>query len=193
MSNIVDADAALGQRLRAERARRGWSLADLCAASGVSRAMISRIERGESSPTATVLGKLSAALELSVSALLNPSDGQARSAAGVVRRAGDVPVWRDPESGYVRRQISMPHFPADVTEVSLPPGRRVPYPAAAYAFIAQLVWVLDGELTLVDGGERRVLGAGDSFQLGAPLPREYRNETATDCRYVVVVSRHATP
>ncbi len=171
--------------------------------SGVSRAMISKIERGQSSPTAVVLGKLSAALELSVSELLTVPEpqsgaggpgGRPGAAAGAarVRRAADTPHWRDPDTGYLRRQISSPAFPAAVTEVTLPPAASVPYPAAAYAFIAQLVWVLSGQLTLTDGTAERVLGPGDTFELGQPLAREFRNETAEECRYIVVVTRKAT-
>jgi quercetin dioxygenase-like cupin family protein len=172
--------------------------------------MISKIERGESSPTAVVLGKLSAALELSVSELLRvpeqpagagfePPAGAGPEAgsetavgAGRVRRAADTPQWRDPDTGYLRRQVSSPAFPAAVTEVTLPPAARVPYPAAAYAFIAQLIWVLSGRLTLTDGTAERVLAPGDTFELGEPLAREFRNETAEECRYIVVVTRKAT-
>jgi len=165
--------------------------------------MISKIERGESSPTAVVLGKLSAALELSVSELLAPagqatagSDTDAGSRArrgGLVRRAADTPEWRDPDTGYLRRQVSTPRFPAAVTEVTLPPGAHVPYPAGAYAFIAQLVLVLSGQLTLTDGPDRHLLAAGDTFELGEPRPREFRNDSAGDCRYLVIVTRTATP
>ena len=178
----------------------------LAEASGVSRAMISKIERGESSPTAVLLGKLSAALELSVSELLTgtrlgpgavseppqqpPADA---GGAGRVRRAADTPQWRDPDTGYLRRQISTAGFPAAVTEVTLPPGARVPYPAGAYAFIAQLVWVLSGQLNLTDGPDGHVLAAGDAFELGEPRPREFRNDTAEDCRYAVIVTRTASP
>jgi transcriptional regulator with XRE-family HTH domain len=210
MSTIVDSMTAFGERLRAERRARGWPIERLAAGSGVSRAMISKIERGESSPTAIVLGKLSAALELSVSELLAPpaagnappgpadADGDAGpdggpARGGVVRRAAETPEWRDPDTGYLRRQVSTPRFPAAVTEVTLPPGARVPYPAGAYAFIAQLVWVLSGRLTLRDGPAEHVLAAGDTFELGEPRPREFRNDGAADCRYVVVVTRTATP
>jgi transcriptional regulator with XRE-family HTH domain len=178
----------------------------LARASGVSRSMISKIERGESSPTAVVLGKLSAALELSVSELLSEPEllnvpgelsgpmelAGATNGAGRVRRSADTPQWRDPDTGYLRRQVSSPAFPAAVTEVTLPPAARVPYPAAAYAFIAQLIWVLSGRLTLTDGAAVRVLGPGDTFELGQPLAREFRNETAEECRYLVVVTRKAT-
>jgi quercetin dioxygenase-like cupin family protein len=122
-----------------------------------------------------------------------PEDGSvAADGAGRVRRAADTPQWRDPDTGYLRRQISSPAFPAAVTEVTLPPAARVPYPAAAYAFIAQLVWVLSGRLTLTDGTAERVLAPGDTFELGEPLPREFCNETAEECRYIVVVTRKAT-
>ena len=209
---------AFGERLRAERRARSWPIERLAAASGVSRAMISKIERGESSPTAVVLGKLSAALELGVSELLAPGEagagnrtggqaggGQAGTGGetglvgdlapggGAVRRAADTPEWRDPDTGYLRRQVSTPRFPAAVTEVTLPPGARVPYPAGAYAFIAQLVWVLSGQLTLTDGPAVHALAAGDTFELGEPRPREFRNDGVGDCRYVVVVTRTTAP
>jgi DNA-binding XRE family transcriptional regulator/quercetin dioxygenase-like cupin family protein len=224
MSTIVDSPAAFGERLRGARRARGWAIERLALASGVSRAMISKIERGESSPTAVVIGKLSAALELSVAELLEagaapggapaaggpgrpggpgadgavhvPDDGQQPGRAprgGVVRRAAATPQWRDPDTGYLRRQVSTPGFPAAVTEVVLPAGARVPYPAGAYAFIAQLVWVLSGLLTLADGPDVHVLGAGDTFVLGEPRPREFRNETNGACRYLVVVTRTAVP
>jgi transcriptional regulator with XRE-family HTH domain len=205
MSTIVDERDAFGERLRAERQGRGWSMDRLAAASGVSRAMISKIERGQSSPTAVLLGRLSAALELSVSELLTgarlgdgrqapPGAEPAADAAGAgrVRRTADTPQWRDPDTGYLRRQISTAGFPAAVTEVMLPPFTQVPYPADAYAFIAQLVWVLSGQLTLTDGPVRRVLTEGDTFELGQPRAREFRNDTAEECRYVVVVTRKST-
>jgi uncharacterized cupin superfamily protein len=55
------------------------------------------------------------------------------------------------------------------------------------------VWVLSGQLTLTDGPATHVLAEGDTFELGEPRPREFRNESAADCRYLVVVTRKATP
>jgi transcriptional regulator with XRE-family HTH domain len=188
MSTIID-DLGLPGRIRAERTRRGWSLARLAEESGVSKAMISKIERGESSPTAVVIGKLSGALELSMTALLSPSE----PLGAVVRRAADTPDWTDPDTGYLRRQISTPAFPVDITEVQLPAGARVPMPARAYAFIDQLIWVLEGTLTLVDGADTHLLSPGDTFELGTPQAREFVNGTEEQCRYVVVVIRRSRP
>lgn len=193
MSSIVD--PLVGQiaaRIRTERERRRWTLAQLAEASGVSRAMINRIERGESSPTAVVLGKLSAAFQLSVSSLLALAEGTPDDAGGVARQA-DAAEWRDPATGYRRRQIAGPHFPAEIAEIRLPPGARVPYPAAAFAFIRQIVWVLDGRLTFHDGDTVHELGAGDTIELGEPAERVFANTTDAECRYAVILTRDTTP
>ncbi|MEU8542010.1 XRE family transcriptional regulator [Streptomyces sp. NPDC048717] len=219
MSNIVDPLVGrIAARVRFERERRGWTLARLADASGVSQAMISRIERGESSPTAVVLGKLSAAFELTVASLLALAEGApdtegptaadaeapAASDAGrgadgpggggtEVRRADGADEWCDPDTGYRRRQITGPRFPAEVAEIRLPAGARVPYPAAAFAFVRQLVWVLDGRLTFHDGDTVHELGPGDTVELGAPTARVFANTTGSECRYAVVLTRGARP
>ncbi|KUN28135.1 LacI family transcriptional regulator [Streptomyces antibioticus] len=194
MSNIVDPlIRQIAARVRAERERRRWTLAQLAEASGVSQAMISRIEREESSPTAVVLGKLSAAFQLGVASLLaSPEDGTA-TGEGRVHRQADAAEWRDPETGYRRRQITTPRFPAEIAEIRLPAGARVPYPAGAYAFIRGLVWVLDGQLTFHEGGLVHELRPGDTIELGEPVPRVFANDTDTECRYVVVRTRHEQP
>ncbi|MYW63454.1 helix-turn-helix domain-containing protein [Streptomyces sp. SID8379] len=191
MSNIVDPLVErIGARIRAERDRRHWTLAELADASGVSRAMIHRIERGESNPTAVVLGKLSAAFRLSVATLLDP-DGTGE--AERVRRADEAPRWHDPGTGYARRQISGPGFPAEVAEIRLPAGARVPYPAAAFAFHRQTIWVLDGRLTFHEGDAVHELDAGDTVELGAPAPCVFVNATDRECRYAVVLVRGEAP
>ncbi|ADI12550.1 transcriptional regulator, XRE family protein [Streptomyces bingchenggensis BCW-1] len=185
----------IAARVRTERERRRWTLAQLADASGVSRAMINRIERGESSPTAVVLGKLSAAFQLSVASLLALAEGTSDDTDGIpgVRRQADAAEWRDPATGYRRRQITGPHFPAEIAEIRLPPGARVPYPAAAFAFIHQIVWVLDGHLTFHDGDTVHELDTGDTIELGEPAERVFANTTDTECRYAVILTRGITP
>ncbi|MET9084250.1 XRE family transcriptional regulator [Streptomyces sp. NPDC004237] len=203
MSNIVEPSAEplvrqIAARVRTERERRRWTLAQLADASGVSPAMISRIERGESSPTAVVLGKLSAAFQLSVASLLALAEGAQDAPESVadtpgVRRGADAAEWRDPGTGYRRRQITGPRFPAEIAEIRLPAGARVPYPAAAFAFVRQLVWVLDGRLTFHDGDTVHELDAGDTIELGAPTERVFANTTDAECRYAVVLTRDTRP
>ena len=196
MSNIVD--PLVGQiaaRIRTERERRGWTLTQLADASGVSRAMINRIERGESSPTAVVLGKLSAAFQLSVASLLALAEGTQADTGETtgVRRRADAGEWCDPATGYRRRQITGPHFPAEIAEIRLPAGARVPYPAAAFAFVRQVVWVLDGHLTFHEGDTTHELDAGDTIELGEPAPCVFANTTDAECRYAVVLTRGTQP
>src|SRR5256885_9987703 len=91
MSTIVnDPTESLATRIALEREARGWSLGDLAARSGVSKAMISKIERGEASPTATLLGRLSGAFGLTLSTLL----ARAEDAGGRLMRASRQPSWR---------------------------------------------------------------------------------------------------
>ncbi|WP_225100068.1 XRE family transcriptional regulator [Streptomyces sp. CoH27] len=196
MSNIVDPLVErIAARVRTERERRRWTLAQLADASGVSQAMISRIERAESSPTAVVLGKLSAAFQLSVASLLALAEGAPDDTQGAsgVRRPADTAEWRDPATGYRRRQITGPRFPAEIAEIHLPAGARVPYPAAAFAFVRQVVWVLDGRLTFHDGDTVHELGAGDTIELGEPAERVFANTTGSECRYAVILTRGTTP
>src|SRR5919108_2441753 len=111
MSSIVsyDLDSRIAARLLAERSSRSWSLEQLAERSGVSRAMISKVERGESSPTAALLGRLSAAFGLTLSQLL------ARAEQGTVRllnREGEQARWRDPDTGFERRALTPPASPS---------------------------------------------------------------------------------
>ncbi|MFF8974740.1 helix-turn-helix domain-containing protein [Streptomyces sp. NPDC014995] len=196
MSNIVDPLVGrIAARVRAERERRGWTLTQLAEASGVSRAMINRIERGESNPTAVVLGKLSAAFRLSVSSLLALAEGESHAAAvaGGVRRHEDTAEWRDPATGYRRRQITGPHFPVETAEIRLPAGANVAYPAASFAFARQVVWVLEGHLTFHEGSVVHALGPGDTVELGEPAPCAFANDTDTECRYVVIRAQAEQP
>jgi transcriptional regulator with XRE-family HTH domain len=191
MSTIVDdkLEARLGARLRIERQARGWSLTDLATRSGVSRAMINKIERGESSPTASLLGRLSGAFGLTLSELL----ARTESSRGIrLLKAAEQPLWRDPETGYIRRQIApLPgsSLPLELVHVELPPGGAISFPAAAYSFIQQLIWVLKGRLTFVDGSVTHELATGDCLELGAPADRTFRNATRAACEYLVTVVR----
>ncbi|MGW0948108.1 cupin domain-containing protein [Streptomyces sp. NPDC002623] len=144
---------------------------------------------------AVVLGKLSAAFQLSVASLLALAEGAQDDpyAKPGVRRGADAAERTDPATGYRRRQIVGPDFPAEIAEVRLPPGARVPYPAAAFAFVRQVVWVLDGRLTFHDGDTIHELAAGDTIELGEPAERVFANTTQAECRYAVVLTRGARP
>jgi transcriptional regulator with XRE-family HTH domain len=184
VSGAKSLDDRLADYVADQRRRRKWSVSDLADRSGVSRAMISKIERGAAKPTASLLTKLCVAFGLPLSQLF----AQLEVDASRVSRATDRRWWKDPESGYRRRAISPAHDALlQLTEVALPPGARVMFPAATWHFIHQQIWVLDGRLTFHEGKERHTLSAGDSLMLGPPTACVYANEARKTCRYVTAV------
>src|SRR4051812_15691378 len=159
MDNLVDnTEARLARRIQLERSSRGWSLADLAEKSGVAKASISKIERGEVSPSAGILVRLATAFDLTLAGLLLRAEDTGR-----LFRADAQPEWRDPRTGYIRRQIfAMPNHPVEIAAVEMPSGKKVSIPASTYMNLRHVVWVESGELVLTEGGERNVLKAGDS-------------------------------
>ena len=118
------------ERVRRLRSSQGLSLQALAKRSGVSRSMISLIERGETSPTAVVLEKLAAGLGVTLPSLFDaPAGGLEARARSRVARRGDQPEWQDPASGYVRRNVSPAGVPQpmQIVEVLFPPGGRVAF------------------------------------------------------------------
>ena len=182
---LRDPALAIAARLKIEREERGWSLADLAERSNVSKAMISKIERGEASPTATLLGRLSGAFGLPLSVLLELSERLPDRLSVHDRQ----PVWHDPESGYTRRAVSTPNSVVEIVEVSLPAGVRVPYPASAFAFQHQQIWLLAGALDFTEGTVRHSLREGDCLMLGPPADCVFFNPGKVPARYVVALSR----
>ena len=177
----------IGQKVKEERVQRGGSLTELADNSGVSRAMIHKIERGESSPTAVLLARLSGSFDMSISQLLALTEVQ----SGTLVRYENQPVWQDPESGYLRRHVSPGEMPVDLVSIELPANSAVPMPAISYVSRRQLIWVLEGSLTFEAGSHVWEIAAGDCLALGDPADCVFRNLTDSVCRYAVVVLRPA--
>jgi transcriptional regulator with XRE-family HTH domain len=177
---------SLAAALQAARQARGLSVSALAERSGVSRAMIAKVERGEAQPTAVLLARLAAALGMTLSELV----ARAEDTGGRLLRAADQPTWTDPASGYRRRAVSPASGrPLELVEVELPAGARVGFAADAYALVHQQIWMLDGHLRLHEGDTVHELDTGDCLQLGPPAPREYVNPTYQPCRYLVALTR----
>src|SRR5260370_28342003 len=100
MDSKKDLPLLIGRRVAQRRAALKLPLEEIATRTGVSRAMVSRIERGEVHASAVVLDKLCAGLGMSLSALF------ARDLASPLLRRADQPVWRDPVSGYLRREVA---------------------------------------------------------------------------------------
>jgi transcriptional regulator with XRE-family HTH domain len=182
----MEINLRIAARVRQIRADSGLALDALAERSGVSRSMISLIERGESSPTAVVLEKLATGLGVPLASLF---DAPAAPADPVSRRKDQV-EWRDPASGYVRRNVSPPGFPSplQVVEVVFPAGARVAYETGARPGVThQQIWVLQGALEVTLGKTRHALGAGDCLAMVLDQPITFRNRTARPVRYAVII------
>src|SRR5436190_6286466 len=125
---MADTARSLNRRIAARvkelRAARTLSLDALAGKSGVSRSMISLIERGESSPTAVVLEKLAAGLGVMLASLFDAPAGAAQMLSGPLSRREHQVQWQDPASGYLRCNVSPPGVPQplQIVEVHFPPG-----------------------------------------------------------------------
>ncbi|KQP53889.1 XRE family transcriptional regulator [Agreia sp. Leaf283] len=181
-----DLNEALARTVHSARVEQGMSITALAELSGVSRTMINRIERSEVQPTAALLARLSAGLGLTLSQLIV----RAEDPGSRLRRAEDQQVWTDPDTGYVRRALS-PAMAAslELVDVTLPPGATVHYPADAFRFIDQQIWVIDGTLDFTEGDALHRLYAGDCLQLGEPAECVFANAGPRDCRYLVALSK----
>ena len=182
-----DINQRIAQRVRELRAARGLSLEALAQRSGVSRSMISLIERGESSATAVVLEKLSASLGVALAGLFEDS---AAAPDPLVRRRAQ-PQWRDPASGYLRRNLSPTGVasPLQLVEVEFPPGAKVAYETGARdVAVFQQVWVLEGGIEMTVGADRHRLETGDCIAMMLDRPIGFRNPGRKPARYLVALA-----
>jgi transcriptional regulator with XRE-family HTH domain len=186
-----DINSRIASRVRALRTDLGMTLDALAARCNVSRSMISLVERGESSPTAVVLEKIAAGLGVSLATLFEDSTAP----AGPVSRRDDRTPWRDPQSGYVRRNISPDNYPSpiQIVEIVLPAGARVAYETGSRdVSIYQQIWVQEGSIEVTLGTITYRLSRDDCLAMQLNEPTAFRNRTRKAARYVVVVASERT-
>lgn len=182
-----DIEARIAGRLKRRREELGYSLADLAERSGVSKPMISKIERCETSPTAALLGRLCAGLDITMSGLM----AEVEPSSLALLPAGAQPVWRDPETGFERRAVSPAGTgsPVEIVRSHLPPGARIAYPALPAQSYDQHILGLEGRLTFASGNERFTIGPQDCLHCALDQPHSFANETAEPCRYLVIIAK----
>jgi transcriptional regulator with XRE-family HTH domain len=185
-----DLAGAFGGNVRRRREEAGLTLEQLSTQSSVSRAMLSKVERGEKSPTIGVASRIAHALDASLSDLIGAPTAVS-SGAAIVMRKKDRPVFRDPETGFERHMVSaapgaggaemvVHYLPAQVSTGLLPA-----YPPGTEK---QLV-VLEGTLTVAIGGISETLNTGDSLFFRADADHGFANRTNAPCEYIMVISR----
>jgi transcriptional regulator with XRE-family HTH domain len=149
--------------------------------------MLSLVERGESCPTAVVLEKIATGLNVPLATLFDDPSAP----PSPVGRHDERQPWRDPESGYVRRNISPPSFPSpiQIVDVVLPAGAKVAYETGARdARIHQQIWVLDGSMEVTVGDATHRLSEDDCLAMRLDAPITFRNRSRKPVRYAVVLA-----
>jgi transcriptional regulator with XRE-family HTH domain len=184
-----DLNLRIAAQVRELRARGRLSLETLAARAGVSRSMISLIERGECSPTAVVLDKLAAGLNVPLASLFEVSTEPSRTPNGPVARRADQAEWQDPASGYRRRSVSPAGRPQpmQITEIHFPPKARVAFETGPRETVVyQQIWVLAGAIDVTIESERHRLREGDCLAMQLDAPTMFYNPTSKPARYAVV-------
>ena len=177
--------AVLAQELHGARRKRQWSLEQLADLSGVSRSMISKIERSEAVPSTTVLAKLAEALGLTFSQLMShPVEREI-----LVIEAARQPVLRDENSGLVRRCLSpvLPGRGIDWVLNTLPPRGTAGDFGAHRRGVEEYIYVQSGTLKAVIGAEVVTLRAGDALYFQADANHAFTNVGKADCVYFLVI------
>jgi transcriptional regulator with XRE-family HTH domain len=181
-------EQTIGERVHELRTAQALTLDELATRSGVSRAMISRIERGEASPTAQLLARLCSALGTTLSALFASKEN---NTSPLARRA-EQRLWRDPESSYLRRSVSPEGVgsPVDIVEVEFPPGARVVFERQpGDRGITQHLWLFSGRLELAMESGAHVVEAGDCLFMGLEQAHIFSNPYDQPARYAVILCR----
>jgi transcriptional regulator with XRE-family HTH domain len=182
-SGVSALDRQIARRLSGLRAERGWTLVELADRTGISRASLSRLERCELSPTATMLFSLCGQYGWTLSRLMAEVESRPPS----IVRAKDQIAWKDPESGYIRRVLSPPHpnLRGELVEISLPAGSSVAYDTPAVPGLEHHLWMLAGVLSLEVDGIEFHLRKGDCVRYVLTSPARFMCQGRHSARYLV--------
>jgi transcriptional regulator with XRE-family HTH domain len=189
MSNtgFTPIEGRVAHRLAVLRAERGWSLEDLARQTGISRATLSRLERCELSPTASVLCRLCTAYGWTLSRLM----ADAESSAPKLIRAQEQESWTDPETAYRRRIVSPPGagLHGELVEIRLPPRARASFDNSPVPGLEHHLWMLEGTIEVVVSGKRFRLDPGDCLRYVLDGPSTYECKGRRRARYILALVR----
>ncbi|SRR5579884_1542164 len=174
----------LGERIRIERLRRHLSLDALSTQSGVSRSMLSDIERGNKVPSVLTLDHIATALGTSIARLL----GEEQTARIIVLHHAEQDVAQD-ASGWERRILSpvLPGVEFEFMRTTILPGVDAgtfsPHVAGSREYVA----IEQGTLQLTLNGEVYLLQAGDSIYYAGDCYHAFANPGEVPCIYYLVM------
>jgi transcriptional regulator with XRE-family HTH domain len=179
-------ESRIASRIGALRAERGWTLETLAQRTGISRATLSRLERGELSPTAGMLSILCGQYGWTLSRLM----AEAEQGAPSILRVKEQVSWQDPETGYIRRLLSPPepNLKGELVEVTLPPHSTVSFGSSYLPGLEHHLWMLEGSLSLEICETTFQLGKGDCIRYVLSGPSRFMCGKRP-ARYVIALVR----
>jgi len=182
---VTDLTVRLSQRIKQLRHDNGYSLEELATESGVSRASLSRLEKGEVSPTAEVLGKLCSAYKLPMSRLMAMVEDQFRPLVPKLDQA----TWHDEASGFQRTSVSPPAtaLKGEVIRCTLDAGREISYDKPSVVGLEHHLILQEGKLEIQLGSTTHVLKAGDCLRYQLHEATCFRTSTDQSATYLLVM------
>jgi transcriptional regulator with XRE-family HTH domain len=178
--------AAVARNLRAIRSRSGWTLDTLAARSGVSKGMLIAIEQGRSNPSIATLCRISDAFGIALPRLVEVSESPA---IRMVPPDRTVALWTgQPGSSGVLLVGSDPPQHLELWDWRMRPGDG--YDGEAHpAGSREIVWVIEGSLTLTVDGETAAVPTGGAALFQADRPHRYANADTVDLRFAMAVTQ----
>ena len=182
---MSDLSTRLSQRIKQLRHEHDYSLDDLAALSSVSRASLSRLEKGEVSPTAEVLGKLCAVYKLPMSRLMSMVEDQ----FAPLVQAQDQTIWRDEDTGFTRTNISAPALAlkGEVIRCTLQAGREISYDQPSLAGLEHHLIVEAGELEVNLDNQTYALKTGDCLRYQLHSASRFKTPPTCSATYLLVL------
>ncbi len=185
MSELKNTPPAVGENINRLRKEKQLTLDQLAAVCGVSKSMLSQIERNETNPTLATVWRLAEALGESIDDLIR---GQEENHSLTVISESSIPVMND-EAGQYRLAVLGPASlvnDMEWYELTIKPGGKLTS-APHTARTTEHLTVLRGELEVTAGEESDKVSAGETARYAADRPHEIRNMTDADARALLVV------
>jgi transcriptional regulator with XRE-family HTH domain len=179
---------SFGINVKSARTQKKLSLQELSERTGVSRSMLSKIEREEKNPTLQLACQIAEGLDLTLSELL----GERKQEEVQVIRKNDRLVFREESSGFERHLLS-PAFPSRGLEFILnvlPAGAATDTFPAHKQGVYEYITVAQGRLEITLGSVVQVLEPGDSLSFAGHVGHRFRNSGTEDCHYYLVIDSH---
>ncbi|HIG25126.1 MAG TPA: XRE family transcriptional regulator [Acidimicrobiia bacterium] len=182
-----------GPLLRQRRKELKWTLDDLAAHSGVSRSMVSQIERSETNPTFATLWNLTQALNIDFSDLTTPTAEPPKNSIETTS-ADRTPLIQADENRVSLRILSPPDLSGKTEwyELTFQPNGHLASTPHSTGTIEHLT-VLSGQLTIEAGEATQYLDQGTTGRYPADLNHHIRNLGKTTATALLVVLAGGTP